>query len=447
MADLQKNDIAEILLGKLFDRWQGALGQSGRAITLCISGRDSKHYYETKGEARRLLHATLENAEKFGAIGLQWGKHAASHELDRILLIDGEKLAVFLGKQPAHLCVAKLEKDMHSLLKDCAHEWITEAFQNACDGWRRGKAFRGLTLPQDHVRACQLFQALLSIAEGRHKGLDMRTFSARHLSDSKAFERLKSIFCSVWAKYNGLDEWDTDELLQTLGLEKEPHPVMLRGPLLLQQKDVTSDLSCFHPYIGMPRELLGGVVIKHAPAYVLTIENLTSFFRHAREIQDDGLILFTNGFPNPDVQKLLSRLDSNLPQSTPFYHWGDTDVDGLRILDFIRTLTPIHRISPHLMERDPWIVARQLSDLERKKIEMLNVRIRQIPQLIEMLIVNGIPIDFEQENIDPVSPLAITSPIKSTAIPACIGIVSAPSKGVPRKLGDFDPATIVSRGT
>ena len=164
----------------------------------------------------------------------------------------------------------------------------------------------------------------------------MRTFSARHLSDSKAFERLKSIFCGVWAKYNGLDEWDADELLQALGLEKKPHPVLLRGPLLLQQKERISDLSCFQPYIGMPRELLGSVVPKHSPAYVLTIENLTSFFRHAREIQDDGLILFTNGFPNPDIQKFLSRLDSDLPQSTPFYHWGDTDVDGLRILNFIR---------------------------------------------------------------------------------------------------------------
>lgn len=424
MADPQKNDIAEILLGKLFDRWQSSLGQSARAITLCISGRDGKLYFETKGDVRRLLHATLENAEKAGAIELQKGKHAASHELDRILLIDGEKLAEFLGKQPAVLCVAKLENDLHLLLKDCAHEWITEAFQNACDGWRRGKTFRGLALPQDHARACQLFQALQAIAEGKHKGLDMRTFSARHLSDSKAFERLKSIFCGVWAKYNGLEEWDTDELLQTLGLEKEPHPVLLRGPLLLQQNGSISDLSCFQPYIGMPRELLGGVVPKHEPSYVLTVENLTSFFRHAREIQDDGLILFTNGFPNPDVQKLLSRLDSDLPQSTPFYHWGDTDVDGLRILNFISTLTPTHRISPHLMERAPWNTARRLNDFEKKKIGVLSVRNEPVSQLIEMLIASGIPISFEQENIDPASPLATTSRIKPTTVFARTGMMA-----------------------
>lgn len=410
MADSQKNGIAEILLGKLFDRWQSALGQSARTITLCISGRDGKLYFETRGEARRLLHATLENAEKVGAIELQRGKHAASHELDRIRLIDGEKLAVFLDKRPAQLCVAKLEEELHPLLKDCTHKWITEALKNACDGWRRGKAFRGLALPQDHVRAYQLFQALLSIAEGKHKGLDMRTFSARHLSDSKAFERLKSIFCGVWAKYNGLVEWDTDELLQALGLEKEPHPVLLRGPLLLQQKDLNSDLSCFQPYIGIPRELLDGVVPKYAPAYVLTIENLTSFFRHAREIQDDGLILFTNGFPNPDVQKLLSSIDSDLPQSTLFYHWGDTDVDGLRILDFIGTLTPNHTISPHLMNRHTWQSARLLNDQEKGKANQLRSKNVSISKLLDRLLIEGLPKDFEQENIDPASPRSTTIP-------------------------------------
>lgn len=405
MGDQQKNGIAEILLGKLFDRWQGALGQPARSIALCISGREGKLYFETKGEARRQLHATLENAEKAGAIELRRGKHAASHELDRIRLIDGEKLAAFLDKQPAPVYVAKLENDLNLLLKSCAHNWIAEAFRNACDGWRRGKAFRGLVLPQDHVRAYQLFQALLSIADGKHKGLDMRTFSARHLSDSKAFEKLKSSFCGVWAKYNGLEEWDTDELLQTLGLEKEPHPVLLRGPLLLQQKDLTSDLSCFQPYIGIPRELLDSVAPKYVPAYVLTIENLTSFFRHAREIQDDGLILFTNGFPNPDVQKLLSRLDSDLPQSTPFFHWGDTDVDGLRILHSIGTLTPNHKISPHLMSRDTWQPARLLNDQEKGKANQLRSNV-SISKLLEQLLIEGLPKDFEQENIDPASPLS-----------------------------------------
>lgn len=41
--------------------------------------------------------------------------------------------------------------------------------------------------------------------------------------------------------------------------------------------------------------------------------------------------------------------------------------------------------------------------------------------------------------------LVITYPASQTNIPACIGMVTAPSRGVPRRLEDFDPATLVRK--
>lgn len=412
MARVPNNEIAEGLLGKLFDRWQGALGQPAKALTLCISGRDGKAYFATTGEERRSLHATLENAEKAGAVELKWGKHAASHELDRIRLLDGKMLADFLGRPSALSSVARLEQELQPALAVCAYGWIIETFGHACSFWSRGKPFKGLALPQDHIRATQLFQALLAVADGRHKGLDMRTFSARQLSDSKAFERLKSCFCAVWADHAGLEEWDNNDLLQTLGLEKELHPVLLRGPAVLRQGVLVTDLSCFQPYVGIPRELIGQVEMRNVPTYVLTIENLTSFFRYSREIQDGGLILFTHGFPNPDVQKFIGRLDIALPPETQFFHWGDTDVDGFGILDFIGKLALNHDIQPHLMGRDLWNECRPLNDFECKKLRRLNMHTRSISDLVGKLIANGVPNDFEQENIDPVPPLLVNQLIK-----------------------------------
>ncbi|MDE2118882.1 MAG: hypothetical protein KGJ19_09860, partial [Betaproteobacteria bacterium] len=120
-------------------------------------------------------------------------------------------------------------------------------------------------------------------------------------------------------------------------------------------------------------------------------------------------ILFTNGFPNPDVQKLLSYLDSGLPHSTPFYHWGDTDVDGLRILNFIGTLTPSHAISSHLMSRKTWQPARLLNDQEIGKANQLRSNNVSISKLLDQLLIEGLPKDFEQENVDPASPLPATT--------------------------------------
>lgn len=42
--------------------------------------------------------------------------------------------------------------------------------------------------------------------------------------------------------------------------------------------------------------------------------------------------------------------------------------------------------------------------------------------------------------------LVVSRPVKTTSVPACAGMVTAPSKGVPRRLEDFDPATLVRRG-
>jgi antitoxin PrlF len=41
--------------------------------------------------------------------------------------------------------------------------------------------------------------------------------------------------------------------------------------------------------------------------------------------------------------------------------------------------------------------------------------------------------------------LVVARPIKTGTIAACAGMVTAPSKGKPRQLGSFDPATLVNK--
>jgi antitoxin PrlF len=40
--------------------------------------------------------------------------------------------------------------------------------------------------------------------------------------------------------------------------------------------------------------------------------------------------------------------------------------------------------------------------------------------------------------------LVVSRPVKTTSVPACAGMVTAPSKGVPRSLVDFDSATTMA---
>ena len=85
------------------------------------------------------------------------------------------------------------------------------------------------------------------------------------------------------------------------------------------------------PYVGVAPQSVRGLIAK--PAWVLTIENLTTFQLAAEALKgrDDGVVVFTGGMPSPAWVAGFRRLTGDLPASTVFYHWGDIDVGGFRI--------------------------------------------------------------------------------------------------------------------
>ena len=91
------------------------------------------------------------------------------------------------------------------------------------------------------------------------------------------------------------------------------------------------DCTMVFPYVGVAPQAVGGLV--SAPAWVLTIENLTTFHLAAEALKgrDDGLVVFTGGMPSPAWVAGFRRLTGDLPASTVFYHWGDIDLGGFRI--------------------------------------------------------------------------------------------------------------------
>jgi hypothetical protein len=87
----------------------------------------------------------------------------------------------------------------------------------------------------------------------------------------------------------------------------------------------------------------------HIAVHTPTSENLASFQRHVREIQDSGLVIYTAGFPAPALVQFLQHLDKRLAADCPFYHWGDRDPGGVRIYANIAAAYRRHDVRPHLM--------------------------------------------------------------------------------------------------
>lgn len=398
------NQPSRELLIKLLDAWQRN-PDSSRTTRLPISpARAPQYFAAVLPDDKEALHAGLQEAESAGPITLEWGKGFENHILKRISLIDGPGLANYLGIILAAKHASDSRNFLESELSGKEH-WIIDLVGYILERWRRNKGAAGIQ-PGDVLAGQRLIRAMEAVSAGRHRNLDLRTFSTREFNDSKVMERMLSRFGSVWKRYHPSD-LTSDELFETLGLVKFPQPLLLRGPVTLQLAARTLDCDGIRPFVGLPPQAVRGVVLDKLPSFILTIENLASFNRYAAEIQDDGLILYTAGFPAPGVADFLRLLDSTLPASIPFFHWGDIDEGGLKIFNYIQGLLT-HSLKSHLMTADLLALYGQSNqNLRVKEVQRIADKNSEVSFIVEAMLAAVPPKTLEQENIDPLGVLML----------------------------------------
>lgn len=339
-----------------------------RVPVLPISRRYAPEYFQVSGlHARDALHATLENAGAIGAVILEWGRYEAAQDLQRIRLADADRLADFLGVERAGVKAARIESRLAPVLEK-APDWLSGAFRQALAKWRRGDRTLGCG-PDDAEAIEQLFHVAVAVHRGEHEGLDLRRFSTRLLGDSKAIERLRGRLGSLLRFNPAFSDLEDDELLHALGLEKFPPPLFLKGPLDLWYGGEWLEVAALRPYVALSPDAVDDMRLASTPSYVLSVENLASFQRHVRETDDQGIVLYTGGFPGPAFREIMKRLDRLVDQSVPFFHWGDVDLGGIRIFKHLAGFLQ-RPLLPHLMEPpDSSVASAPFKPDDRQRLE------------------------------------------------------------------------------
>lgn len=360
----------------------------------------SKRIDESKIPALDLneFHQTLRHAENTGAIQLIWGKKDKSHILETVKLLELDKACVFLGITSS--------VQLTALAFDCIDEtlqikanWIADVLKETKEQWlKRKRAFDvEVTEPEKLVNSIIATQSLL---DGKHTGLDMRTFSRRVLRDSKAVEKLKGPIIKLCRKVFDFDGLDAQQVFEAIGLQKFPQPILVSGSLKISQTGTC--LNEIAPYIGLPPSEEISVTIKDQPRYVLTIENLASFNLYVRQIKDNGLVIYTGGYPSTAVAGFISHISSQLDDNVPWYHWGDIDMAGLMILKKVEAAAG-RGVVPHLMTVE---LAQERGEKAKTKpnIQQLLDCSGEIGVLARFLNGNS-AYTLEQEELEPKSPL------------------------------------------
>ncbi|WP_162815058.1 Wadjet anti-phage system protein JetD domain-containing protein [Erythrobacter aureus] len=334
----------------------------------------------------------LVEAEKARAITIVRPKHA-EHILQRIRLADAGALADFLGKRPAADKASAVLDRIAPLLEGAA-SWIQDEIEAGLLKWNRGdRAFR---IEANNLDRIETFTKLLLAIDRGVDGVDLRTFSNEAGVDSKAFERHKGTIIQIARRAFDWEDASEEEVLQQLGFRPFFQLVHIKGPISVPSMNL--DASAVHPFIGLPPGVGSMLQLRKPIKAILTVENLTSFNRHTREVdQPDVAVLYSSGFPGRPVVDALSRLAQIAPDAT-IHHWGDIDVGGIRIFRNIeqRIGRPVR---PHLMNRD---LAEQLGKPKEPKPALARIAGDNsgVADLADYLS-KGQPKHLEQEIVSP----------------------------------------------
>ena len=342
----------------------------------------------------------LREAEGRGAIRISKGRGLNSEQIKHVRLERLTLLYELLGRRPiGELMEEATGRLLEGLELPVQFEGSLTSLRAA---WSRGREWQGFSL-DDVDRLRPAFVMAKMILEGRHTGLDYRTFSRRFVGDSKMLERLER---PVVRLLSGALEFPPGarprDALRTLGLEKFAPPMLLAGRFDFDE----ARLSLAAPlYFGIPPGEAGRLRFHEKPRYVLTVENFASFNRHVTEAdpQRAGVTIYVGGYPSLATQDALKVLATTLTTDVPFFHWSDIDPDGAWIFRTIES-SIARDLKPHLMSTD-------LADrLGKPPADRIRLPTGAVPSAISDL-VDYLRRDdakwLEQEELDPKLPLSL----------------------------------------
>lgn len=321
-----------------------------------ISKARFSEYHECLVSNRLEVHDELRELEKEGWLKLTFEKASfgSVERIKRIAILDATALLKELGVEALAdqivLAVSKLAAGTNGLD-------VPDDYGNVCANaesfWGQGKLYFNCR-PNDVSNLINAFKIVSWITKSNgQQQIDYRTLSSQLLETSKALEHNISLIerlLAIVAPSEAPREKSGD-LLAYYSISRFPPSFRFKGSVTVTTPKGELETGSAWPFLEIPPDGTSFInADSKETSYVLFIENKSSFERHCREIDDNGLIIYTNGFPSSSWQRLIKQLAKGLPTETPVFHWGDIDPGGYRIFQFIARLTE-RDVHPHQMDQ------------------------------------------------------------------------------------------------
>ncbi len=397
------------ILNSLLDSYENSLlsrGENKVAVHIAFpfTKKTMPEYFNESSLDYEDIHSVLNELEKQEFLSIVWKKGKVGHIIQKVLLNENniDKVYSYLRRTPKADC-EKAQLDLLKSKEKCNEENpVTYAFLTYLkDRIQEGKSVKEYIELSDLNRTEKILSAL-SFVEGNRESCYIREFSIRHFGDSKIFESLLGVLGNIMRRFEPkFAEMDIYEILSEYRVYHTPDYVYLKGEgQILYGDTVVFDLSLLAQGVGISGEDIRKIRIPGNDKIkkVITIENLTTFFRWTEE---NSLIIYLGGYHNSVRRELLCMLYKEMPEAS-WLHFGDIDVGGFEIYRNLcdRTGIPFklyHMGSGELKTYEKY--AKPLTKNDRRRLKMLieKEQINQSEQVevLEYMEEHGIKLEQE----------------------------------------------------
>lgn len=389
------------VLNHLLDAYENSLLSTGEnkrniQIEFRFTKTSIPSYFDESSDEYERVHILMKLLESKELICIIWKDNKQDYMIRKVRLMADhiEEVYQYVGRKPKrgleeeNITLLQKYLDMEVPITEAFARYLLERLQDH-RSVKEYIALENRKETEEFLRACAL-------VEQNRKPCYIREFSIIHFQDSKYFEGIVNRIAKVFRQFSEeYTEMDTLELLAEHGIYRTPDYVYFKGDAKISVGEEIVDLSLLKQGIGISGEDLSNIRFSDLSRIkkVITIENLTSFFRYWEE---DCLFIYLGGYHNRIRRTLLKMIYETIP-GAEYYHFGDIDAGGFSILLDLRKKTGIPFLSYH-MDLDTlkryMKYGKSLTESDRKRLEKIGKE-KEFCEIIGFMLEENIKLEQE----------------------------------------------------
>lgn len=389
------------VINQLLDTYENSLLSTGEnKRTIQIEFRFTKTsipaYFDESSSEYENIHISMKELERKKLIRIIWKDNKQDYLIHKVRLMTDhlEEAYQYVGRRPKR----GLEEENVALLQKYLDEEapVTVAFVNYLLGRLQNHRSVKEYIDLEDRKETERFLRACVLVEQNREPCYLREFSIIHFQDSKYFEQIESRIAKVFRHFSEeYGEMDSIDLLAEYGIYRTPNYVYFKGNAVISIGEATVDLSLLKQGIGISGEDFPRIRFSDLSRVkkVITIENLTSFFRYCEE---DSLMIYLGGYHNRIRRTLLNMIYETIPYAN-YYHFGDMDAGGFSILMDLRKKTGIPFMSYHMdldTLKEYRQYAKRLNESDRNRLEKIRIE-KEFSEVIDFMLEENIKLEQE----------------------------------------------------